>query len=179
MVRAILAGSKTQTCRLLNTDHRMSSTGEILRYEFGRPGDRLWVRETHALIWPGEFPPEDMRLCSVEYRADTGAKYPGEWPADAGSNPDCPKWSPSIHMPRWASRLTLEITDVRVERLQDISEADARAEGVQPLQMDNGSYLPSFEGLWDTLNAKRAPWSSNPWVWVISFKVVPNATSQT
>ena len=85
----------------------------------GSVGDRLWVRETYALIWPSDAPPENVRDCIVEYRASTDAKNPGQWPDDSK---DCerPRWKPSIHMPRWASRLTLEITSVRVERLQAI-----------------------------------------------------------
>lgn len=98
-------------------------------------------------------------------------------------------WRPSIYMPRWASRITLEVTEVRVERLQDISEEDAQAEGVErcdgfPLSLgypageDDGkcvlypSAVRAFSVLWDSLNHERAPWRSNPWVWVIRFKRV-------
>lgn len=93
-------------------------------------------------------------------------------------------WMPSIHMPRWASRITLEVTGVRVERLQDITEDDARAEGIEQtarLVTDrDGTYwvcdsdsdlVGGFGCLWDSLNAKRAPWESNPWVWVIEFRL--------
>ena len=98
-------------------------------------------------------------------------------------------WRPSIHMPRWASRLTLELTEVRVERLQDITEADARAEGIQVLPMQSSddpsawwqsspgvhqdrTARGSFIQLWDSINAKKHPWESNPWVWVESFRKV-------
>lgn len=77
-------------------------------------------------------------------------------------------------MPRWASRITLEITDVRVERLQSISEEDAAAEGVDPMVVLPGdvvSHVAGFGVLWDSINHDRAPWDSNPWVWAISFKV--------
>jgi hypothetical protein len=94
---------------------------------------------------------------------------------------------PSIHMPRWASRLELQVTDVRVERLQDISEEDAREEGADLLSEDGmsgwghtdetcpASYTRrnGFRHLWDSINAKRAPWDSNPWVWVVSFTAAP------
>lgn len=101
-------------------------------------------------------------------------------------------WRPSIHMPRWASRITLEITGVRVERLQDISEADAKAEGITVLPLQNvddpsawwqsspgenqaRTPIASFRNLWDSINAKRGySWESNPWVWVIEFKHLEN-----
>lgn len=88
-------------------------------------------------------------------------------------------WSPSIHMPRWASRIDLEITRVRVERLQDISESDARAEGVdlndwytESPDPNKSPYRYAFAQLWDSINAKKHPWSSNPWVWVIEFRKI-------
>lgn len=87
-------------------------------------------------------------------------------------------WTPSIYMPRWACRLTLEITEIRVARLQDISEDDAIAEGCDAVSMDavprqaTWSRKQDFAQLWDSLNAKRAPWNSNPWVWVVSFRRV-------
>jgi hypothetical protein len=232
MVRAVLAGTKSQTRRLVTPqpvrvrDHiepvgtredgsvinlrvpdgwqhpRLGYTADKSATKFGHGaqwdnpfgcvGDRLWVRETFALIWPGESPPENERDNRIEYRADTNARYPGEWPDDEGSNPDCPKWRPSLHMPRWASRITLEIIGVRVERLQDISDADIRAEGTAGWVQGGGGVFappPGFDGaipnaddtitvkpnrvcfasLWDSINGKRAPWSSNPWVWVVSF----------
>jgi hypothetical protein len=86
------------------------------------------------------------------------------------------RWRPSIYMPRWASRITLEITSVRVERLGDISEDDARAEGVAPVpfckagRRDGLEHVEAFENLWDRINGKRASWASNPWVWVVAFQ---------
>lgn len=154
------------------------------------------VRETFSLRSDLETEASDERKRQhVLYRAD-GGELDDEWHHYDG-------WRPSIHMPRWASRLTLEITAVRVERLQDISEADAVAEGVQlptdergrPLLRISGKFPPcayaerrrqgkSFDdailrhwthrthyaSLWDSINFKRVPWASNPWVWVIEFR---------
>lgn len=150
---------------------------ELIRCPYGEPGDLLWVRETWARVPAAAF------RCS---REDDGSMVPhrvspdGRWWAlyRAGwtrvKPADC--WRPSIHMPRWASRLTLRVTEVRVERLQDISEDDAEAEGVDPYEYPSGPLAPSHRGaffeLWDKLNAQRAPWRSNPWVWVVSFERV-------
>ena len=172
MVRAILEGGKTQTRRLVKI--RGCAPGAVLPVEFPCPygvvGDRLWVKET----WRSSRAADKHSPAAltghgwpVWYVADGGVMWTG---ADRGGpgfmTPG--KTRVSIHMPRWASRITLEVTDVRVERLQDITEADARAEGVQPLQMDNGSALPSFEGLWCSINGAGS-WAANPWVWAISF----------
>lgn len=79
------------------------------------------------------------------------------------------RWRPAIHMPRFASRITLEVTAVRVERIQDISERDACSEvGGNP--MLRWCYRPKFQALWDSINGKRSAWSSNPWCWVVCFK---------
>ncbi|MFL1405413.1 hypothetical protein ACJO2E_08730 [Marinobacter sp. M1N3S26] len=135
----------------------------IIPCPYGQPGDRLWVRET----WR-QFNAIDECGCSespcgcpctdtVLYRATH----------DDGES----KWRPSIHMPRWASRITLEITDVRVERLQDISVADAKAEG-GPTHGHSGaeiSYRRGFRHLWSQINGPDS-WDANPWVWVIEFR---------
>jgi hypothetical protein len=146
---------------------------------YGAPGDLLWVRETWGAVWPADDP-VPLRQCEIEYRADLPpgcTDRPGEWPADEGSGPEVPKWRPSIHMPRWASRITLRIKDIRVERLQDISEDDARAEGVTPLDYAAhhvaagcGARI-AFEQLWNKINSPGA-WEANPWVWVVSFERV-------
>lgn len=150
-------------------------------------GDTLWVRETWAV---GEdldhVPPSHLRESErfpLWYRtADPAPEH------DVGRG----KWRPSIHMPRWASRISLEVTEVRVERVQDITEEDARAEGVErirewdeddmavdPYGPDNHGYAPplssyrrSFELLWDAINGKRpgCAWDANPWVFAISFR---------
>lgn len=148
MVRAILDGRKAQTRRVVKGNPLallLNGDRETMTYEdcygdsrpieelcpYGQKGDCLWVRETWVKIF-NTWPIEENNF-HIEYKADSNAKYPGEWPAEEGGDPECPKWRPSIHMPRWASRITLEIVDIRVERLQDISEKDAKAEGVAPL----------------------------------------------
>lgn len=201
MVRALLAGRKTQTRRIVTVpwrgpkrarpyepywadvdgvlmmdDDAFEDGGgrgwirhdEYVVSPYGSVGDRLWVRET----WGGDD------CCGYAYRADhpDWAHFEGD-----GEQPDSP-WRPSIFMPRKASRILLEITGVRIERLQDISEEDARAEGVttgelQPARI-NGQVgqvaifdpRKAFAVLWDQINGKRAPCSSNPWVWVLTFR---------
>lgn len=209
MVRAILAGLKTQTRRIVK-DERMPTvfrTGEpesVPSWYFdqcphGKPGDRLWVRETWA-------PSVKAPKCQIAFQADGrcygfGGDGAGGylrifhgWLVDSTTRGDQPgdtfgrgmyrRWKPSIHMPRWASRISLEITDVRVERLQEIDEEDAMAEGVQVDDLGDavfedenddlnfGTAKAAFSGLWDSINGKRAPWRSNPWVWVITFRRV-------
>lgn len=162
-------------------DARANVTVEIT-CPYGVPGDRLWVRETWAPMWS-----EDCNNCDsdpdllderdncehfyVEYRADTGRKRPGDWP-DPEPNGDfagAPGWKPSIHMPRWASRITLEVTSVRAERVQDITEAGAKAEGVVSSWYENAR--SAFRALWDSINGKKPgrAWEDNPWVWVVGF----------
>lgn len=158
-------------------DNRPGPT--VARCPYGVPGDRLWVRETWG-YYPGSLPGEEPLL----YRADC-PEAPGDWPSyRRGPIADFVVWKPSIHMPRWASRLTLEVTEVRVQRLTSITDEDAIAEGVE--QLDRPGFWKaydcregfcttaarSFETLWQSINAKRAPWDSNPLVWAISFKVI-------
>ncbi|HEL5053060.1 TPA: hypothetical protein UOA92_000827 [Stenotrophomonas maltophilia] len=185
MVRAILSGTKTQTRRAIkgipwrpgcnpgfSQARAFSNAGEFriagsqemttgFRCPFGQPGDRLWVRETWCHAWDDErdqwSAPEryHYRADGIEVvHVDDGERSP---------------WCPSIHMPRRACRLLLEITDVRVERLQAISEADARAEGVDPEMPDE--CVLAFERLWVSIGGPSS-WNNNPWVWVIEFKVV-------
>ena len=130
----------------------------------GVPGDRLWVRETWGHSW---------------HHAQPKAFYRATDP-DCDRYPDFDGWEPSTRMPRWASRLTLEVTSVRVERLQAITEEDARAEGVEPAVWlaPNGeavgepTYRVGFETLWHKINHRRASWASNPWVWRVAFSGV-------
>lgn len=211
MVRALLVPTKTQTRRVVKSfKHLVPALGvemdcvkdidghpsrldlapadwEICPY--GVPGDRLWVRETWALMLhaDGEH---------VHYRAD------GNVPKDHRGNPL--RWRPSIHMPRAASRITLEVTGVRVERLHAISAADAIAEGVpishvagdadlykmvphRKLAYEDGKVIDAveyagpaynrcpiraYEALWDSINGTRegCGWDANPWVWCVSFR---------
>ncbi len=190
MVRAILAGQKTQTRRAVKgfaldwlgkarfTPEYVASPGNDL-CPFGQPGDRLWVRESFTdLRGTGieHRPNIDGPIQRYAYSADTLPGSPGDYARkDYGI-----KWRPSIHMPRAACRLVLEITTVRVERLQAITEADAVAEGLY--QSESGSWLPgpcdhpewAFHQLWAQAYGEPS-WEANPWVWVIEFKRVEAA----
>lgn len=191
MVEAILAGRKTQTRRVI----KLNGTEEVIDGMLWRPdryGDwypiedycpyhnytRLWVRET----WRKGITDSGL---AVEYAADLNRTYLDDYP-DQSTDwywlDDMP-WRPSIFMPRWASRITLEIVSVRAERVQDISERDAMSEGVnvshyyceEPTAELDGIHrcdpVGKFAELWDSLNASRGySWESNPWVWVISFR---------
>ncbi len=186
MVRAILDGRKTQTRRVVKPQpggqlfHGMdwrwyrsalADEREPIRCPYGVPGDRLWVRETFALsvVDPDGPPPEDdHENYDVIYRADPDQPGGGWTDGDGKAIP--PPWRPSIHMPRWASRLTLEVVSVRVERLNEISEADARAEGMDADVANSPRVW--FMATWNAINAKRAPWESNPWVWRVEFRRV-------
>jgi hypothetical protein len=220
MVRAILDGKKTQTRRVvkpqpgalvINAGKVSAHAKPAWRWEtqheqveapfacpYGKPGDTMWVRETCDFCAGDEFVPVADRR--IVYRADDEQAKPTTFG----------RWCSPIHMPRWASRLSLRITDVRVERLQEISEEDAKAEGVEPLDSDapesrgpddfdyalcgncgglrlytafrDGGAMPDtdcgqcdthakrFQWAWHSINGKRAPWASNPWVWVVSFE---------
>ncbi len=141
---------------------------------YGVPGDTLWVRETWAKVYDVESPVEGDPF-HIEYKANTGNPYPGEWPRELKDDEDCGRWKPSIHMPRYACRLELTVTKVRVERVQEISHDDAVAEGVTWVDhIDEGGHWESpslvypdglqtddpreaFMHLWDTINAKPKP----------------------
>lgn len=208
MVNAILAdpaiqAPKTMTRRIarLNLSGRVERAGKqwhvddpdaIKACPYGGIGDRLWVRETWGT---GCRPcPRDGWRDGIEYRADCAVIdeddllplrtdcVPGH--VDLSEFPS--GWRPSIHMPRWACRIVLEITDVRIERLQSITDADAMAEGIIRYTDDLGfgtgypdsdphvgdTAVDAFRKLWDSLNVNRAPWASNPHVWVISFRMI-------
>ncbi|WP_119154181.1 hypothetical protein [Caldimonas tepidiphila] len=183
MVRALLAGTKTQTRRVVKPqpfeDRRSGGwavcdragamrcwTKELAQMSdcpYGQPGDRLWVKETHLAWW--SINPEDPKGPRVfshvaAFAADGYELEPGE------------RWIPSIHMRRAASRLTLEITGVRVERLQDISEEDAKAEGVGVKNSPAAhltTYRRGYRDLWEQINGAGS-WDANPWVWVVEFR---------
>jgi hypothetical protein len=160
---------------------------------YGYPGDRLWVRETWCLAHPDCA--EDFKAAEGRPRGPENYNTGEPWFAYyAATDPDVVRsddhmrspWRPSIHMPRWASRITLEVVSVRVERLHDITEEDAKAEGVEPFlerfdrigrdQRIDGDlvtekpYRTSFVCLWDEINGDRALFASNPWVWRVEFK---------
>lgn len=155
-------------------------------------GDLLWVRENWADVNTESGPAFLYRAGGYHFCADDAypveyERYPGcifsMWCSDLLRGEPDHSWRPSIHMPRWASRLTLRVTDIRAERLQDISEEDAAAEGCpgwySPQHPDFGvtdGRMPheEFSELWDSINGKRSgcSWGDNPWVWAISFDVV-------
>ena len=214
MVRAILDGKKTMTRRVVKfSDFTIDSitplhielvdgkyclfnerNGWLIGYPkfpYGKIGDRLWVRETHHVVGGiADYEIEEIKQGLQDVKNFVSYK------ADGYGNPCDGGWTTPMFMPRWASRILLEIIDIRVERLQDISEADALKEGIRNynfemedspdtyvgythLQKDDGKSTLyktpaiAFERLWDTLNAKKGyPWSSNPWVWAIEFKVI-------
>jgi hypothetical protein len=177
---------------------QMSKDAEHMRgmgkCRYGAPGDRLWVRETFSVICREALPTceceteqERDKNHYYEYRADTEAPYPGDWPEDeARGNGDAPKWSPSIHMRKRAARIWLEVVDVRIERVQEINPTDVIAEGIERAQ--DGSWLgpldgypgfpyahahEAYAGLWDQLNSERGyGWNVNPWVWVVTYRAV-------
>lgn len=132
---------------------------------YGVPGDRLWVRET----WAVDAPLAQVQRENEDMMGPSGFGHGPYFRADPVHENAGLKWRPSIFMPRWACRLVLEVTAVRVERLQDISETDAKAEGVEPADCCL-AYYHGYSKLWDSINAKRAPWASNPWVWAITFR---------
>ena len=215
MALGALNGSKTQTRRVIKLPHQNplgqwealpwggpnggrlrdgstvpaqmvighSRTGDIIGYPNGQPGDRLWVREAWRVIEGADStPPRDL---SPAHRI---------WfEADRLQQPGFGKFRPGMFMPRWASRTLLEITDIRVERLQDISEADAVAEGIrissaarrsdacygiyECLMPDgkthfNDSAYDLYRILWEQINGAGS-WATNPWVWVVVFKRLP------
>jgi hypothetical protein len=148
---------------------------------YGRRGDRLWVRETwatgfnakfhdeHGLSAPDYLVDPTTRESLIVYAADR--QFPMLINEEFMAEHDHVAWRPSIHMRRTASRITLEITNVRVERLQDVSQTDCIAEGIPPLPRRDWIVITDFHKQWDSINAKREySWESNPWVWVIEFR---------
>ena len=180
MVRAILDGRKTQTRRVIKiqsttTERPYLRPDGLWTYtvcdgvaavnpfacHYGIPGDRLWVRETLS----------KSANDTLIYDADGApVMYGGE-----SEKTNIKKKIPSIHLPRWASRINLEITNIRVERVQDISVIDCACEGIEFAENDyseNARY--KYHMLWDSINLKRGyGWDANPWVWVIEFRRMP------
>ena len=195
MIKAVLAKSKTQTRRVVKFPQSVCRDWEIsgpdcsygymgertdshkhgflvagdqgcaeVRCPYGQAGDRLWVRET----WAESPKCEGGRFPDIIYRAT------------ADNSIACvERWCPSIFMPRWASRITLEVLSVRAERVQEITPEDCWAEGIECRGMEKTHRFHAtedFEFLWDSINEKRGfGWDSNPWVWVVEFKKVETA----
>ncbi|WP_321902040.1 hypothetical protein [Paraburkholderia tropica] len=207
MVRAILDGSKTQTRRIVKPQPHIdalnnfiwngwnfgqsaagvphvqslaspvpwSKTKRVL-CPFGAPGDRLWVRETWMDLSGTGIEPVTGSSSPYAYGADT---LPGSFGDECRKEYGL-KWRPSIHMPRAVSRITLEVTGVRVERLQSISDADAESEGIDFLRHvpDADETLTAsqlFLCLWDSIATPGVDWAANPWVWVVDFNRVSEA----
>lgn len=188
MVNAILAGRKTQTRRIVNGSTDMLECGifplepELTKCKYGREGDRLWVKET-AIIAPKRFADDPDGSCIQDADGDPRyIQYTATHPNTEAAGWYKLKKTPSIFMPRWASRITLEIVAVRVERLQDISEADAIAEGIFYAEDMNGfvadndgrcfhgaSARRAYENLWCMINGPES-WGQNPYVWAIEFR---------
>jgi hypothetical protein len=203
MVLAILAGRKTQTRRVVKPQPDSDwSPVAVERYTpvviarngeeregrelfgaydddwgvacpYGGPSDVLWLKETFCY---GDRPPCDCLPSACPHKPEV--HYRADW----GGIDDDVLWRPSIFMPRWASRITLRITDVRVQRVQDISEADAADEGCcgpqatviagEIQEVAPNSYRDDYRELWDSINGKKFPWASNPFVWVLTFQTV-------
>lgn len=184
MIRAIFDGRKGMTRRVCIGARELSCAMDwpIDSCPYGQVGDRLWVRETWAVMHPyDKLSPREIPDTAVIWYKDTDVDEP------TGCGDDMGKWRPSIFMPRWVSRIILEIVSIKVERLQDITEADAKNEGVsmdvwhggksedlsQPAHDVRACYRTAFANLWDSINAKRGyGWDSNPWCWVLKFKRV-------
>jgi hypothetical protein len=182
MVKAILAGRKTQTRRAIKpqplTAQMISESTASLchpgmiwrKCPYGQPGDRLWVRETFQFVHANS---DGQRNTFNSHKPFSQHDYRWiEYAATPKDNEPPPKWKPSIFMPRWASRITLEITSSRVERLKDISNEDCFAEGL-PADTTKGNRT-WYGDLWEKINGKGS-WDANPWVWVIEFKKVFNS----
>lgn len=151
---------------------------DILPCRYGEPGDRLWVKETFGIDPNRELAGEPLAAASVVYRASWPQDYVTHGAYDEPSEPSEGEfhwgWRPSIFMPRKWSRITLKIVSVRVERLNDISEGDALAEGVEIItSVDHGSTNPvaAYQRLWGSINGPGS-WALNPWVWAIEFRRV-------
>lgn len=178
MVRAIIDGRKTQTRRLVKPQpvpvrgeakhahwswrggffalRMYPNNSTMLEHcPYGKPGDRLYVRET----WAHDGP--DLATVRARLEDAMPAVTCGPYYRATEFAPDTLRWRPSIHMPKWASRIKLEVVSTRIERLKEITEADAKAEGAEPADC----CIAYYHGF-----AKRAPWDSNPWVWCISFR---------
>ncbi len=206
MTRAVLEGRKTQTRRIMkpqpehrenenlpgsygsffhhwNLEHELFSVDNIIKYcPYGKPGDRLWVRETHYLYgkWVKNGLSKTGRQKFKFKALKKEAKYFNCPPDKIVTKKNETGWfkRPSIFMPKWALRITLEITDIRAERVRGITTNGIQAEGVKLNKGPGGVFYAesaynAFEELWNSINEKRGySWESNPFVWVIEFKKI-------
>ena len=207
MVRALLSGRKTQTRRIIKPQPEATLSGSLsgkwlsrplnglllpkiediaIHCPFGSVGDRIWVREAFRVH------SRATDVATLVYKASERNSWTEQThrvPVSVCNKPATPeKWTPSLHMPRWASRILLEITDVRVERLNAINEHDAQAEGVAKLRggfwkhyqpgwtQHQLSARGSFVTLWKSIYGDES-WNTNPWVWVIKFKLIEELTA--
>lgn len=190
MVRAILAGKKSQTRRIVNPQPHAGiresvfvksgiedGHGREIKSPYGYIGDILWVRESWQAqntsgLWWHEVPRNDRPLWNWAFTN----------PVEPAFESMPPRWIPSIHMPRMACRIELEITELRIERLNNISEGDAIAEGCQAW-IENGqatdTAISDYAHLWNEINLERGySWESNPFVWVVSFQPARGLTKR-
>jgi hypothetical protein len=198
MVRAILDGRKTQTRRIIKPQPELTERsgfswkGSVygcgsdaretnrnfahVKCPFGKVGDRIWVRETFRVMGCA------TDVARLMYKASDRSSFTESTktvPVGTCTKQPSQNWTPSIHMPRWASRITLQISDVRVERLNAISEEDAMVEGVTPsthvITPPEAVHRVSFLKLWMDIYGEES-WQANPWVWVIEFERVAGRT---
>jgi hypothetical protein len=200
MVQALLAGTKTMTRRVVNPQPIIASDGAfhykgegvfinkmITKCPYGKVGDLLWVRET--------FKPKFIKGCLSPFKLNYPNIHPWFYAADNENTEGYGSWKPSIHMPKAAARIWLEITNLRVERLQDITQSDAKSEGIKSCIMPGHNAftkswtqyydynsnkfhqfaqnypIQSFQSLWLSINGEES-WNANPWVWVVEFKKI-------
>ena len=211
MILAYLAGKKTQTRRLKGLKlynqfpdawqvmeripgrafvirNLLNGSDSLIHSPYGWKGDPIYFKETYAVMCRVAAPTceceTDQQIQDnhyIEYRADTGNAYPGEWPADeAKGNEDAPKWRSSLFMPQRFSRAHTTVADVHLARLHKIKPEDVEAEGIHFIDdswytgLDGNAHrytdkLQPYAELWDRLNGDTTPWIFNPWVWIISF----------
>jgi len=186
MVLAILEDRKTQTRRIVRPEHaKLEPKERLTKCPYGRPGDRLWVRETFATLLISR------KEAVVAYRASCPKDTFDYVGADGSiSRIRVEQWRPSIFMVRALSRISLEVTDVRTERLHELTEVDALAEGIKPItgptyfapgqptvyEIEGQQFETArraFAFAWDGINGSRADWEKDPLVWVVSFRRLP------
>ena len=160
-------------------------SGKGIKCPWGVPGDLLYIKETWARVLQQDGCLHDDEPdfkcpcpgCIIEYKADTGNKYPGYWPDDCGDDPSCGHWKSGRFMPKYAARTWLEITDVRVARVQSLDNNDALAEGTPDIRTidNNFDMRDCFGVLWDSIHGPGA-WERVDWCWALTFKLIKKET---